>query len=88
MSPYAAMPSGHAAFALIVAATVFTLARPRPVRALALLYPFGVLAEITATGNHVWLDAAGGAAAAAPGFALVSRLRQVAPIRVASQAEG
>jgi hypothetical protein len=87
MSPYAAMPSAHAAFAVIVAAIVFTLARPWPVRALALLYPVGVLGEIMATGNHIWLDAAGGAAAAAAGFALAAGGRWATPLRVAPQAE-
>ena len=39
MSPYAAMPSGHAAFALIAAGIVATQARSRAVRVLAVLYP-------------------------------------------------
>jgi hypothetical protein len=69
-SPYAAMPSAHAAFALVSAAIVFSLARSRAVRAIALLYPPAVLAEILATGNHIWLDAAGGAAVAGIGFGL------------------
>jgi hypothetical protein len=71
-SPYAAMPSGHVAFALVAAGIVFTLARSRLVRAAALAYPVAVLAEIVATGNHIWLDAAGGAAVAALGVALAS----------------
>jgi membrane-associated phospholipid phosphatase len=70
MSPYAAMPSGHAAFSLIAAGTVAVLARRRIVRLAALLYPPAVLLEIVATGNHFWLDAAAGAAAAAAGFAM------------------
>jgi hypothetical protein len=70
MSPYAAMPSGHAAFALIAAGTVALLARRRAVRLAALLYPPAVLLEIVATGNHFWLDAAAGAAVAAAGFAV------------------
>jgi hypothetical protein len=69
-SPYAAMPSGHVAFALVVSAAVARLARTRTARALALLYPAAVVAEIVATGNHLWLDAVGGALAAALGFAL------------------
>jgi PAP2 superfamily len=69
-SPYAAMPSAHVAFALVVSAAVLALARPRPLRALAWLYPAAVVAEIVATGNHLWLDAVGGVVAAALGFAL------------------
>jgi hypothetical protein len=67
-SPYAAMPSAHTAFALVTAGIVFSLARSRAVRVIALLYPPAVLTEIMATGNHVWLDAVGGAAAAGIGF--------------------
>ena len=74
-SPYAAMPSAHTAFALITAGVVFSLARPRIVRLLALLYPAAVLVEIFATGNHIWLDSAGGAVAAAMGLALALAIR-------------
>jgi hypothetical protein len=69
-SPYAAMPSAHAAFALVSAGIVLSLARSRAVRLIALLYPAAVLTEIVATGNHIWLDAVGGAAAASIGFGL------------------
>jgi hypothetical protein len=70
MSPYAAMPSGHAAFALIAAGIVVTQARSKAVRVVATLYPVVVLGEIMGTGNHLWLDAVAGAAVAAAGFAL------------------
>jgi membrane-associated phospholipid phosphatase len=86
-SPYAAMPSGHVAFALVVASAVAVLARARAVRALALLYPAAVLAEIVATGNHLWLDAAGGALAAALGFALaLTRTARARPPEVQLEA--
>jgi hypothetical protein len=76
-SPYAAVPSAHAAFALIVAATLFLLARRPAIRVLALFYPPAVLLEIAATGNHLWLDAAAGALAAALGFAIaLTRARE------------
>ena len=71
MSPYAAMPSGHAAFAVIAATAVVCLARNPLVRLAAALYPLAVLLEIVATGNHIWLDAAAGVAAAAVAFAVI-----------------
>src|SRR4051794_10995112 len=74
-SPYAAMPSAHIAFALVTAGILFSLARSWRVRALALVYPAAVLVEILATGNHIWLDALGGATAAGVGFALALGLR-------------
>ncbi|MEA2134065.1 MAG: hypothetical protein QOC68_1974 [Solirubrobacteraceae bacterium] len=69
-SPYAAMPSAHMAFALVTAGIVVWLARSRVVRVAALAYPPAVLMEILATGNHLWLDAVGGAVAAATGLGL------------------
>jgi hypothetical protein len=68
-SPYAAMPSAHTAFSVVAAGTVWALARSRPVRAAALLYPPAVVLEIIATGDHVWLDALGGLVIAGLGFA-------------------
>jgi hypothetical protein len=67
-SPYAAMPSAHTAFSVVAAGTVWALARSRPVRAAALLYPPAVIVEIIATGDHIWLDALGGVAVAGLGF--------------------
>jgi hypothetical protein len=69
-SPYAAMPSAHMAFALVTTGIVVCLAGSRAVRLLVLLYPPAVLVEIMATGNHIWLDAVGGAAVAGIGFGL------------------
>ena len=68
-SPYAAMPSAHAAFSVVAAGTIWALARSRTVRAAALLYPPAVIAEVIATGDHIWLDALGGLAVAGLGFA-------------------
>src|SRR5690242_1394106 len=68
-SPYAAMPSAHTAFSVVAAGTVWALARSRPVRAAALAYPPAIVLEIMATGDHIWLDAAGGLVVAGLGFA-------------------
>jgi hypothetical protein len=84
MSPYAAMPSGHAAFAVLAAGIVVALSRSRLVRMLAALYPVAVLLEIVGTGNHIWLDAAAGAAVAALGFGLVSARPAMVPVTVPS----
>ena len=68
-SPYAAMPSAHTAFSVVAAGTVWALARSRPARVAALAYPPAVVLEIIATGDHIWLDAAGGLVVAGLGFA-------------------
>lgn len=63
-NPYAAVPSMHIGYALIIAATVVSEVRSPIARALALLYPLVVLLVIVATGNHFFFDAAAGAAVA------------------------
>ncbi len=60
-NPYAAVPSMHIGYALIVAASLLRNGRHRLVRTLGTLYPPFVLLEVVATGNHFFVDAAAGA---------------------------
>ena len=60
---YAAMPSVHVAWALIVGLTLWRTARPWVVRALGLLYPFLMLTTVIVTGNHYLSDGLGALAA-------------------------
>jgi PAP2 superfamily len=60
-NPYAAVPSMHIGYALIVAASLFRHGRRPLVRTLGALYPLFVLLVIVATGNHFLVDAAAGA---------------------------
>jgi hypothetical protein len=71
-NPYAAVPSMHIGFSLIVGVAVARLARRPLWRALGLLYPVFVLFVIVATGNHFFFDAAAGAAVAGIAFAATS----------------
>jgi hypothetical protein len=59
-NPYAAMPSLHAADALIVGVTLAILVRPGWLKALWLLWPAWVWFAVMATANHFWLDIAAG----------------------------
>ncbi len=68
-NPYAAIPSMHVAFALMLAVPMRRLARRRAARAAWLAYPVLVTAVVVLTGNHFWLDAAAGAAVAAVAYA-------------------
>ncbi|MFF4538360.1 bifunctional glycosyltransferase 87/phosphatase PAP2 family protein [Streptomyces aureus] len=72
---YAAMPSLHFGWSLWCGAVVVVLAPRRWMKALGLLHPLLTLSAIVATGNHWVLDAVGGAAVVAAGFAL-TRLAQ------------
>ena len=64
VNPYAAVPSMHMCFALLVGATGFRLTTRLWLRALVLAYPLLVLAVIVITGNHFFFDAAAGAVVA------------------------
>ena len=72
-NPFAAVPSMHVAFALMLGLPMAHLARRRPVKVLWLLYPGLVSFVVVATANHWWFDAFTGAltAAAAAGVAVV-----------------
>jgi hypothetical protein len=63
-NPYAAVPSMHIGYALIVAASLLVHGRRRLVRGLAALYPPFVLLVVVATGNHFFFDAVTGAVVA------------------------
>ncbi len=56
---YAAMPSVHVAWALIVGLTVAWAAKPLLVRVLGLLYPLLMLTTVVVTGNHYISDGLG-----------------------------
>ncbi len=59
-NPYAAMPSLHAADALIVGVILSSVVRNRFGKALWLVWPLWVSFAVMATGNHFWLDVAAG----------------------------
>ncbi len=64
-NPYAAVPSMHVAFALMIGWPLARLARRRVVRVLWLLYPFLMAFVIIVTANHFIVDALLGALTAA-----------------------
>jgi hypothetical protein len=63
-NPYAAMPSVHAADALIIGFALATLVRSRWLAIVWTLWPTWVWFSVMATGNHFWLDVAAGVGAA------------------------
>lgn len=67
-NPFAAVPSLHFGYALIVGVALATIARDRAVRVLGALYPAAMLLIIVATGNHFFVDAALGGLAVAAGW--------------------
>jgi len=64
-NPFAAVPSMHFGYAVVVGATLLRLGGRPLLRVLGVLYPVLVLLVIVATGNHFLFDAAAGATVAA-----------------------
>jgi len=69
-NPFAAVPSLHFGYALLVGLTIASIARRPLMRALALTYPLVMLFVIVATGNHFFFDAAAGALTIGAGYAI------------------
>lgn len=78
-NPYAAVPSMHVAFALMIGWPLASLAHTRPARVLWRLYPLLIAFVIVATANHFILDALLGALTAAVSAYGARRLGQMRP---------
>jgi len=77
-NPYAAVPSMHVAFALMIGWPLALLVRTSAVRVLWIVYPFVMTFVIVVTANHFILDALlGGLTAVASGYGakLLGRVR-------------
>lgn len=74
-NPYAAMPSLHAADALIVGVSLALVVRQRYAKALWLAWPAWVWFSVMATGNHFWLDVLAGIVVALLATPIVFRRR-------------
>lgn len=71
-NPFAAVPSMHMGYALMVGVIVAYLAKHWYVRAIALLYPALVFITIVATANHYVFDALAGGAVTCTAFAITA----------------
>ena len=75
-NPYAAMPSMHVGWTLLLAIVGFRVCRRRLVRVAFALYPVGMAICVVATGNHYFLDSIVGAGVALLAIVICSsRLR-------------
>jgi PAP2 superfamily len=61
INPYAAVPSMHCAFALMIGATGVRVSRHRYSKAFWAIWPLIVVWVVVVTANHYWIDAALGA---------------------------
>src|SRR5262245_7624550 len=78
-NPYAAMPSMHVGWSLLVGLIGFRAARRRLVRALFLIHPLVMAITVTATGNHYFVDSLAGAGVALLAVGLVVVARRARP---------
>ncbi len=74
VNKYAAVPSMHIGFALMVAVPAFLLVESKAAKIIWAIYPLVVLFVVVVTGNHYWLDGAAGAATAAVAATIAHRL--------------
>ena len=72
-NPYAAMPSLHAADALIIGISMALIVKSRWAKALWITWPAWVWFAVMATANHFWLDIAAGVLVALIAGAIVYR---------------
>lgn len=79
LNPFAAVPSMHVAFALMLGWTLGRLVRRWPFKLLWFLYPFVITFVVVVTGNHFWLDALLGALVAAMSAAAADRMAHARP---------
>lgn len=78
-NPYAAIPSMHVAFALMLGWPLARLARRRAVRVFWLCYPFVITFVTVATANHFLADAILGALTAGLSALVAARLGRLRP---------
>lgn len=84
-NPYAAMPSLHAADAVIIGLALAAVASRRTLKIVFAAWPLWVGFALIASANHFWLDIAAGAVLAVVGTWLARRLEQRRPIRGAGR---
>ena len=78
-NPFAAVPSMHIAFAMMIAVPGAALCRSVPARAFWSVYPLMVFFVIVVTANHYWFDAAAGAAVACLSAVAAHQLARLRP---------
>lgn len=76
VNPYAAVPSLHFGWAMIIGGSIFVTMRQPLLRAFGLLLPWAQMAAIVFTANHYIVDAAVGCAVCVVGLALAAGMQR------------
>lgn len=78
-NPYAAVPSMHCCFAILVSVPLARISKHRATRIFWTIYPLVMIWCVIVTANHWWLDAAFGALTAAASFYAAGWLARARP---------
>jgi hypothetical protein len=76
INPYAAMPSMHVGWSVLLAVVGFRATSSRLLRSFFVAHPIVMAITVTATGNHYFIDSIAGAAAALAALVLVALYRR------------
>jgi hypothetical protein len=75
INPYAAMPSMHVGWSVLLAIVGYRATSSRLLRAFFIAHPLLMAITVTATGNHYFIDSIAGATAALAALTLVALYR-------------
>jgi membrane-associated phospholipid phosphatase len=78
-NPFAAVPSMHVGLSVILAWSLALLVRSAALKGILFAYPLLMTYVVVASGNHFWLDAVLGLAAAAAAVAVAMLLARLRP---------
>jgi hypothetical protein len=76
INPYAAMPSMHVGWSVLLAIVGYRATSSRLLRSFFVAHPFLMAITVTATGNHYFIDSIAGATAALAALILVALYRR------------
>jgi hypothetical protein len=78
-NPYAAVPSMHCCFAILISYPLAKISKHKLTRVLWMIYPVIMVLTVIVTANHWWLDAALGGVTAAASFYAAGWLARARP---------
>lgn len=78
-NPFAAVPSMHVGFALMLGGSMARLTKLMPLRVLWAMYPLVVTFVVITTGNHYWMDAFLGALTAVIAYGTATAMARLRP---------
>jgi hypothetical protein len=82
VNPYAALPSLHFGWSLLLGLVIFSVAKHPALKAFGLAWPVAMFFAIVMTANHYILDAIVGAAVSFAGFGIALALERWRPLAI------